>query len=70
MPTKFGTTTLLALVMALVRKLIYPVPNTVPFPDTAYTTKFTAKKHWRAITVRSLAIGQGEISVTPVTNGT
>ena len=35
-------------------------------PETSYYDRFFGKNHWNALTVRSLAIGQGEIIVTPL----
>lgn len=35
-------------------------------PTTAYYDKYYGKTGWRAITIRSLSIGQGEILVTPL----
>jgi penicillin-binding protein 2 len=35
-------------------------------PTAAYYDKIYSKDHWRALTIRSLAIGQGEILVTPL----
>ncbi|MCD4773629.1 MAG: penicillin-binding protein 2 [Bacteroidales bacterium] len=35
-------------------------------PKETYFNKYYGKKGWRAITVRSLAIGQGEIELTPL----
>jgi len=35
-------------------------------PKKEYYDKYYGKTGWRAITIRSLAIGQGELSVTPV----
>ena len=34
-------------------------------PESSYYNGIYGKDHWNALTVRSLAIGQGEISVTP-----
>jgi len=35
-------------------------------PKSSYYDRFFGKGHWNALTVRSLAIGQGEIIVTPL----
>lgn len=35
-------------------------------PRSSRYDKIYGKKHWRALTIRSLAIGQGEITVTPL----
>lgn len=35
-------------------------------PKDAYFNKYYGKKGWKAITVRSLSVGQGEIELTPV----
>ncbi len=35
-------------------------------PTEAYFDRFYGKKGWRAITIRSLSIGQGEIELTPL----
>ena len=35
-------------------------------PTVAYYNGIYGKKHWNALTVRSLAIGQGELGVTPL----
>lgn len=35
-------------------------------PATSYYDKYFGKKRWNALTVRSLAIGQGEVIVTPL----
>lgn len=39
--------------------------NAGNIPDPSYYDKIHGKGHWNALTVRSLAIGQGEILVTP-----
>lgn len=35
-------------------------------PETSYYDKYFGKNRWNALTIRSLAIGQGEILVTPL----
>jgi penicillin-binding protein 2 len=35
-------------------------------PESSYYDKYFGKKRWNALTIRSLAIGQGEILVTPL----
>ena len=35
-------------------------------PKSTYYDRFYGKSHWNALTVRSLAIGQGEVIVTPL----
>ncbi len=35
-------------------------------PETTYYDKYFGKSHWNALTIRSLAIGQGEILATPL----
>lgn len=35
-------------------------------PTTSYYDRFYGKNHWNALTVRSLAIGQGEVILTPL----
>lgn len=35
-------------------------------PESSYYNKYFGKNHWNALTIRSLAIGQGEILVTPL----
>jgi penicillin-binding protein 2 len=35
-------------------------------PDASYYDRIYGKGHWNALTVRSLAIGQGELGVTPL----
>jgi len=37
-------------------------------PSSTYFNKIYGVDHWRALTVRSLGIGQGEITVTPLQN--
>ncbi len=49
-------------------KLKNDIANQRPgnLPKETYFNKYYGKKGWRAITVRSLAIGQGEIELTPL----
>jgi penicillin-binding protein 2 len=35
-------------------------------PETSYYDKYFGKSHWNSLTIRSLAIGQGEILATPL----
>lgn len=35
-------------------------------PETSYYDRYYGKSHWNAMTVRSLAIGQGELILTPL----
>lgn len=43
-----------------------PFETSGNIPSTTYFNKIYGVDHWRALTVRSLAIGQGEITVTPL----
>jgi penicillin-binding protein 2 len=43
-----------------------PFETSGNIPTTTYFNKIYGVDHWRALTVRSLAIGQGEITVTPL----
>lgn len=35
-------------------------------PEVSYYDKYFGQQHWNALTIRSLSIGQGEITVTPL----
>jgi len=50
------------------RKLGIDLPNESKgsLPDEAYYNRIYGKGHWNALTVRSLAIGQGELGLTPL----
>ncbi len=43
-----------------------PHQNDGNIPTTKFYDRHYGKRHWKALTVRSLAIGQGEILVTPL----
>jgi penicillin-binding protein 2 len=43
-----------------------PVENAGNVPEEEYYNRYYGAGHWNAMTVRSLAIGQGELGVTPL----
>lgn len=43
-----------------------PVESKGSLPEESYYNRFYGKGRWNALTVRSLAIGQGELGVTPM----
>ena len=43
-----------------------PVESKGSLPETSYYNRIYGEGHWNAMTVRSLAIGQGELGVTPL----
>ncbi len=43
-----------------------PVESKGSLPESSYYDRIYGKGHWRSLTVRSLAIGQGELGTTPL----
>ncbi|MCK9203590.1 MAG: penicillin-binding protein 2 [Bacteroidales bacterium] len=58
----------LALSFGFGKKLGIDIPNELNgnIPTAAYYDKYHGKNRWRAMTIISLGIGQGEIGITPV----